>query len=256
MRIKFKNIIFLIIILCVFSVNVNAQNATQDKQIVSFNNKTPTNVLQNLHPISYWELPLWVKISCVSISIVSLLLILKYLPLIIGKYKGALKNPKIKYIYNIINMNPGITTSELSKENHINRGTLRYYLNVLFAADKIISKTKGKFKQIFVKFTSTKNIDNDVLKYLRNEKIRPILYFIMEDPGVSNQEISIAFMLNKSTVHDYLTKLVKSKIIYIERDGKFKRCYINPETMNTLKKYRYKNNSTNNQTNNKNQQKS
>ncbi len=236
MHFKFKALIFFILILCVLNINVNAQSAVKSMPIVSHNNSTSSNSFVNVHFIGFWELPLWIKISYISVAILSTLIILKAVPFIIGKYTDILDNTLRNSIFNFIKGNPGETVSEISKERSVNRGTLNYHLNILLKNRKIILIKKGKLIHVFDTHSPSLK-EKDIWFYLNNETERKILYSLMDTPGIANIELSALFNLNKSTIHRLLEKYEREGIIRSNKDGKYKRCYLTNEASEALKKY-------------------
>jgi len=48
----------------------------------------------------------------------------------------------------------------------------------------------------------------------------------MDNPGVTNKDLSEKFSLDKSTITDYIKKFMDDDIVEFRQDGKFKRCYM------------------------------
>nr|WP_302476247.1 winged helix-turn-helix domain-containing protein [Methanocella conradii] len=74
--------------------------------------------------------------------------------------------------------------------------------------------------------------------YLKNENTRKILFKIMDNPGISNQELSNSFELAKSTTHEYIKKMSEDDILEFRQDGKFKRCYLKQDAHMVLLRYK------------------
>jgi hypothetical protein len=49
--------------------------------------------------VSFWELPLWIKISYLSIIVIGIISAFKLIPFVFGRLKSALENPKTKDIF-------------------------------------------------------------------------------------------------------------------------------------------------------------
>ncbi|HTY90766.1 MAG TPA: winged helix-turn-helix transcriptional regulator [Methanocella sp.] len=159
-------------------------------------------------------------------------------PFVSGRLKHALENPKTKEIFYFIQRNPGMTIAELSEEQNMNRGTLKYHLSQLLTNNKIVFIRKGKFSRLFYNSMSAMDKESIISSYLRNEKSRDIIFTIMDTPGVTNQELSGRFDLAKSTTHEYLKSLSDEGIVEFRQDGKFKRCYIVQDARMILLRYR------------------
>ena len=188
--------------------------------------------------VAFEQLPNWVKLAGLSAVVLGAFSLALASPFLIGRLKHALENPKTKEIFYFIQRNPGMTIAELSEEQNMNRGTLKYHLSQLLTNNKIVFIRKGKFSRLFYNNTSTTDVENVVSRYLRNDKSRDILFTILDTPGVTNQEISSRFDLAKSTTHDYLKSLSDDGIVEFRQDGKFKRCYIMQDARMIMLRYR------------------
>jgi DNA-binding IclR family transcriptional regulator len=60
----------------------------------------------------------------------------------------------------------------------------------------------------------------------------------MDNPGISNQELSDGFRLAKSTTHEYLKNFSDDGLVEFRQDGKFKRCYLNQDARMIMLRYR------------------
>ena len=163
---------------------------------------------------------------------------IKLFPLVTNRLKHVLDNPKTKDIFYFIQRNPGVTIAEISEEQQINRGTLKYHLSQLLANNKIIFIRKGKFSRIFYNTSSTQDKETTITRYLKNEKNKEILFAIMDTPGITNQEISTRFDLAKSSTSDYLKNLFDDNILEFHQDGKFKRYYLKQDARLILLRYK------------------
>jgi len=107
-------------------------------------------------PISFWELPLWIKIHYIVTVVLGILGIWKLLPIVITKIKSALENVKRRRILKIIMENQGLSLTELEKITRENRCTLRFYLSKLEQDGWIKTVKHGKNRPIFL---NTSNIN-------------------------------------------------------------------------------------------------
>lgn len=236
----------LILFLVLFSVSAyaktNSTNLSGGYYFTQGQNTSPDSVSQesttsgDWELISFWDLPLWVKIASIPTIIISIAGLLVLLPFIIGRLKNKIKSLRGESIKNFIKKNPNCTIAEVAHEQHISRGTVKHYLNQLISKSEIAFKRIGKFTRLSTKQSSNKegktmdiDISTILIPHLRNEKKKLCLYAILDKPGVINQELSLRFNLDKSTIHDYLKELYRGGIIEFKRDGKFKRYYVKPE---------------------------
>lgn len=213
----------------------NEVNITNDFTVQEIAVNNPNNV----YDFSYfWQLPLWVKIVYISLTILALAGLIKAIPFIFGRLKHALENSKTRGIFYFIQRNPGVTIAELSDEQKINRGTLKYHLSQLLSNNKIIFIKKGKFSRLFYNTSSPMDKESIISRYLKNENSCRILFKIMDNPGISNQELSDGFELAKSTTHEYLKNFSDDGLIEFRQDGKFKRCYLRQDARMIMLRYR------------------
>jgi predicted transcriptional regulator len=188
--------------------------------------------------VSFWELPLWVQVTFLSMVVVAILGSLKLIPLVWGRLRHALENPKTRQIFHFIQRNPGVCIVELSKEQKINRGTLKYHISQLLSNNKIILIRKGKFSRLFYNTSSPMDKESVVSHYLKNEKSSRMLFKIMDNPGISNQELSDGFGLAKSTTYEYLKNFFDDGLVEFRQDGKFKRYYLKQDARIIMLHYR------------------
>lgn len=189
--------------------------------------------------VSFLELPLWIQLTYLSFIAAGIFALLKVLPFISGRLKTALENPKTKEIFFHIQNNPGLTIKELSDEQNINRGTLRYHLSQLFENNKITLIRKGKVSQLYHNTMSPMDKESIIASYLRrNDNSRSILFSIMDNPGVTNKDLSEKFNLDKSTITDYMKNFSNDDIVEFRQDGKFKRCYVKQDARMIMLRFR------------------
>jgi predicted transcriptional regulator len=188
---------------------------------------------------SFWELPLWVQFTYLSIVGAAILGLLKLMPFAFGRLKHALENPKTKDIYYYIQNNPGLTIKQLSQEQNINRGTLKYHLSQLFTNNKIALIRKGKISQLYHNTLSSADKESIIASYLRrDDRSQSILFTIMDNPGVTNKDLSERFGVDKSTITDYMKKFTDDGLVEFRQDGKFKRCYMMHDVRMIMLRYR------------------
>ncbi len=249
MRFTYKHIIILLIASFVlFSVSAYAQtNRTnlsggyyftegQNINPDAENHESPTSEGWKL--ISFWDLPLWVKIAIIPTIITSIVGILVSAPIVIGKLrrKNSKGNPVEESIEKYIDDNPDCTIAEIASDNRLSRGKARYYLDSLISQGKVALYRVGRFTRLSMNKASNGGSEsmNDERKQelslkLQNKKKRIFVYAILDNPGTTNQDLSSRFNLDKSTVHDYLKELHREGFIRFEKDGRFKRCYVNSD---------------------------
>lgn len=178
--------------------------------------------------ISFWDLPLWIKIAYTSGLLVSFFGFFKVVPIIFGKIENIFTNSRRQNISKYAFNNPGCTMAEISKELNINRGSVKYHIERLEADKKITFMKTGKFKRIFKNIGIRGNNKKIIASHLRNDTRRLLLWTILKNPGMTNQELSESFHLDKSTIHWHIEKISNDGIIQFENEGKYKKYSVNP----------------------------
>ncbi|MBU4220198.1 MAG: winged helix-turn-helix transcriptional regulator [Euryarchaeota archaeon] len=87
--------------------------------------------------ISFWELPLWIKIAYISGIILASLGLFKVIPIVLARIKNLLENQNRQGIFKYILNNPGCTIAEISDKQEINRGSVKYHIYRLKSEGKI-----------------------------------------------------------------------------------------------------------------------
>ncbi len=150
-------------------------------------------------------------------------------PIVLGRLKNIMDNEKRQAILSYIMNNPGCTIADISDTQNINRGTVKYHIFQLELNGKVFTKHENKFARLFHKTSEFRDMERVVTPYLRNDTSKAILLVIMDSPGITNQDLSSKFNLDKSTVHWYLQKFNNDGIINFVKEGKFRKCFINTD---------------------------
>lgn len=178
--------------------------------------------------ITFWDLPLWIQIFYISGVLATVFGMFKVIPLVLGRIKDLFGNQNRKNIFEYVSKNPGCTIAEVSENLRINRGSVKYHIAKLNSKSIITTVKTGKFIRLFKNPGIFDNHDKVIVSYLKNETSRMLLLGILENPGITNQDLAESFNLDKSTVHYYLDKFQNSEIIMYVTEGKCKKCFMNP----------------------------
>ncbi|WP_456474149.1 winged helix-turn-helix transcriptional regulator [Candidatus Pyrohabitans sp.] len=176
--------------------------------------------------ISFWELPMWIKLAYLTGLVVGAFSLLKTLPVIVGRIKNILENIQRQRIYKYVLNNPGTNIEELSRNLRINRSTLRYHLKVLEYSGKLTIEKIGRYTRIYQNSMIFDNNQKFIAAAMRKESESKILKVILENPGINNREISKITGLDKSTVSRHIKTLIDAGLLEIKNDGKFRRYFI------------------------------
>ncbi len=99
--------------------------------------------------ISLWELPIWIKIAYISGVFLAFLGLFKIIPIVLGKIKNLLENQSRQGVFKYILNNPGCCIAEISEQQKINRGSVKYHIHRLKSEGKITLTKMGKFSRLF-----------------------------------------------------------------------------------------------------------
>ena len=122
--------------------------------------------------------------------------------------------------------NPGTTKAEISRNLGINRGTVKYHLHKLESEGKIASIAVGKFTRLFQNSSALKNDEETFASRIRGETSRILLWTILENPGITNQELAETLRLDKSTVHWHTHNFLADDMIKFEKEGRCLKYYV------------------------------
>lgn len=175
--------------------------------------------------ITFWQLPLWIQISVVSGMLIPAVAVLKYFPLLLGRIGVRRENSRLNEICSYIKENPGCFESQISRDLAIKRGTLRYYIGILYSEKLVFTLKKGKIKGIFHASRSRSTEQNLLCLHLKSDARKTVLDAVVREPGVTRQELSYRLELNKSTIHWHISELLDDEIVHIEKDGRSHRYY-------------------------------
>ncbi|MDI9395407.1 MAG: winged helix-turn-helix transcriptional regulator [Euryarchaeota archaeon] len=175
---------------------------------------------------TFWEFPLSFKIAYIVGYLIAFTSFFKLVPVVLGQIKNKYKNRS--KIINYVMDTPGCTPSEISKDLNISRGSVRYQLEALNAENELTLMSGGKFTRAFQKSHVLTNNDKIMIAHLKGDTRKQILLNILENPGITNQEISEKLSLSKSTIHWHIKKLKEDDIVFSKADGRFTKYLINP----------------------------
>lgn len=198
---------------------------------------TTPGAVSDVKSVTFWQLPLWIQVSVLSGSLVAMAGIFALLPLVVRKIRSPLDNENRKSVFNYILGNPGCTAPEVSRDQGMNMGTVRYHVQRLELESKIILKKIGKFSRIYRNASTYNDREMVIASHLRNETSRKLLQATFETPGMTNQALAERFNIDKSTVYVHMQKLLDDDIIFSETEGKQKRYFVQEAAKPSLDKF-------------------
>ncbi|AKB84123.1 winged helix-turn-helix transcriptional regulator [Methanococcoides methylutens] len=185
--------------------------------------------------LTFWEIPLSLQIAYISGLLGASLAVYKFLPLLLGRIGQNCKNQKRDEILEFITANHGSTISDIERHLKLNRGTIRYHLKMLQIYNKVKCVRKGRVVMVFKNSYKHTDSEQKIAFFLRNDTGKTILISILYEPGITNQDLTQTFNLDKSTVHWHIKNMHNEGLVDLKNDGKYKRCFINPEIETYLK---------------------
>jgi predicted transcriptional regulator len=176
--------------------------------------------------VSFWELPLWIQLTYMSGAIGALIVAIKLLPFALLKLKTRVANQNRESVYRQIDRNPGCTVSDISKLEAMNVGSVRYHVDQLQDARRIVLVKIGKFRRLFRNSGAYDDREIVVISALQVRTKRAIMFILRDSPGLSNKQIAEKLNIKESMAHTYLTGLLKDGIIRCEKNGQQKMYYL------------------------------
>ncbi len=135
-------------------------------------------------------------------------------------------------IYNCINDSPGVHFREIQRRVGIATGSLDYHLHFLHKNGLLRTERQGKYLRYY---SLTRNIEEEekqALTLLRNDKIRHILIYLIENKRSLPSRMAVQLGVSNSTLSWYLKNLEEKGIIAQTKKGRFRIYRVkDPETI-------------------------
>jgi predicted transcriptional regulator len=129
------------------------------------------------------------------------------------------------YIYKYIENYPGVYLRKICRELGLAMGDTQYQLSILEKEGRIKSKRVGNHRHYYP--LTIPNEQNElILAFLRQETIREILIYLMENPGSSQQALVNFMNVSAPTIKWYMSRLMESEIVMASKEGKIVRYFI------------------------------
>jgi predicted transcriptional regulator len=186
--------------------------------------------------VLFFQLPLWIQISCIVGAALGCLALFKCIPLILCRVEKLLNNKNRRAVLEYVSSHPGCTIADISLNTSINRGTVKYHLFLLLRERKIVRKNDGN-KMYHFKNGGASPERKQVYGYIRNPRKREILMAIFNEPGISNATLAERLYLDTSSVHRHLRQFLNEKMIEGHWDGKNVGYIVTPEVAKMLEEY-------------------
>ena len=143
--------------------------------------------------------------------------------------KNVLDHPDRAAVYAAIMTRPGIDSGSIGAELGMNRETLRYHLDKLEAATKVVVMRDHGIVRYYENHGRYTPIERKVLQHFWNPTGKAILSLIASEPGITQAGISARIAITAPTARWYLQRFRDDGIIAEQRDGKYARYAVAPE---------------------------
>ena len=116
--------------------------------------------------------------------------------------------------------NPGEHYNAIKRSLDLKNGTLAYHLKTLERENLVKSARDGRYKRFY---PAGMKIPDDVFKLNKIQEL--IMGEIVNNPGISQKELSEAIGLSTSTINYHIGVMVNSGYVRVERKGKYTQCH-------------------------------
>ena len=185
----------------------------------------------DINPISFWDLSLQQMVVVIVLVFfpalvvpLELLLALKmffYLGFRRIARNNILDSSTRNAVYECIKSGPGIRHADLVKHTGLSRGSVSYHLAMLETTGKITSLRMHGDISYFENSGKYSQMEQKVLKYLREDTERQILATLYTTPSVSRIDLEHLFGLSGPTITWHMKRLAEDGLISVRRDGRF-----------------------------------
>ncbi len=185
---------------------------------------------------SIFELSRPAQMLYLSSIITPLIVAIVMVPFVFLKLKKKNAEWKRESIFGYISDNPGCTVTDISKQEAINVGVVRYHVHWLIDARRIVQVKFMKFVRLFRNSGVYNDREITVISALRIKTCRAIILLLRDEPGLPNKQIAEKLGINESQAHTYLADLLRDDIIRYEKNGQQKMYYLESDVESILVK--------------------
>ncbi|MFH1240679.1 MAG: winged helix-turn-helix transcriptional regulator [Candidatus Diapherotrites archaeon] len=122
-------------------------------------------------------------------------------------------------IYKTIEASPGLHFREIQRRTGMAIGSLQYHLEQLEKKNLIHAQKETKFIRYYA-VRQTLTADKNMISLLRQDSVRKIVLFLLENKAVNNQKLSKAINLSPSTTSWHLEKLLSQGVVEKRKRGR------------------------------------
>ena len=122
-------------------------------------------------------------------------------------------------IYKTIESSPGLHFREIQRRTGMAIGSLQYHLEQLEKKNLIRAQKETKFIRYYA-VRQTLIADKNLISLLRQDSVRKIVIFLLENKAVNNQKLSKAIGLSPSTTSWHMEKLLSTGVAEKRKRGR------------------------------------
>ena len=191
-------------------------------------------------PIPYWMFLLMLGFAQVTPA-PEFLYSIKFVPVLGGCKRigrsNALANLNRERLYDFIKSCPGTCYSEVIKKTGLNRGTVRYHMEVLETQNMIESyKANGKIRYFQNSFTYEEK-DKAVIAALKNDMDQRIILEILNGQCITNKTLVEKMGVSASTISWHIKHLKEQGIVRADTEGRYATYSIDSDYLNSILVY-------------------
>lgn len=140
-------------------------------------------------------------------------------------------------LYCLIRSRPGISFIELLQETETSRGALTYHLTLMRISGKIVPLADHGITGYFENSGKYDQNEQKVLKYLRQDTDRQILFALAGSPLMSRRDFENVLGISGPTISWHMKRLIEDGLLSIRKDGRFSRYVLSEPARACLEKY-------------------
>lgn len=122
-------------------------------------------------------------------------------------------------IYKTIEASPGLHFREIQRRTGMAIGSLQYHIEQLENKNLIRAEKETKFIRYYA-VRQNITVDKKLISLLRQDSVRKIIIFLLENKAVNNQKLSKAIGLSPSTTSWHMEKLLYAGVVEKRKRGR------------------------------------
>jgi DNA-binding MarR family transcriptional regulator len=150
--------------------------------------------------------------------------------------KNVLDYPERAAVYTTIVARPGIDLTGIASELGMNRETLRYHLDQLESATKIVVGRDHGIVRYYENHGRYAPLERRMLQHLWNPTAKSILSLISTNPGITQADVAAQLAVTAPTVRWYMQRFHADGIITWQHEGRFTKYNLVPEALQVIRK--------------------